>query len=82
MIPRIKRLETRDDYMLFVIFDDDKRVIYDVKEDIDSIPDFEVLRTEQGLFKHAQLDESRTCVCWSDRVDLPSDTLLEYGRVI
>ena len=38
-----------------------------------------VLKTEYGLFENYQLDESRTCVYWNDRVDLPSDTLLEYG---
>lgn len=32
-----------------------------------------------GLFNSNQLDESRTCVFWNDEIDLPSDTLLEYG---
>lgn len=25
------------------------------------------------------IDKSRTCVYWNDRIDLPSDTLYEYG---
>lgn len=29
----------------------------------------------------AQLDSSRTCIFWNDRVDLASDTILEYGVV-
>lgn len=82
MIPRIKNLQVKDDYKLLVSFDSGETVIYDVNEDIDSIPDFMVLRTEKGLFENARLDESRTCVYWSDRVDLPSDTLLEYGSKI
>ena len=82
MIPRIKKIEPRDEYKLFVVFDDDKKVIYDVMEDIEQIPDFSVLKTEYGLFNNVQLDESRTCVYWSDKVDLPSDTLLEYGQKI
>ena len=80
MIPRIKKLETRDDFKLIVSFDSGETVVYDVNDDISNIPDFSVLKTEIGLFDNAQIDESRTCVFWNDRVDLASDTLLEYGR--
>ena len=82
MIPRIKSVEPRADYKLYIVFDGGEKVIYDVAEDIAQIPDFSVLRTEYGLFDNLQLDESRTCIYWSDRVDLPSDTLLEYGKRI
>ena len=82
MIPRIKSIIPQADYKLVITFDDDKKVIYDVKEDIEQLPDFSVLKTEKGLFENVQLDESRTCVFWSERVDLPSDTLLEYGQTI
>ena len=80
MIPRIKYIEPRENYTLFIIFDDGQQVLYDVQDDINEIPDFSVLKTETSLFKNVQLDESRTCIYWSDRVDLPSDTLLEYGK--
>ena len=33
MIPRIKSVKAMDDYILYVIFDDGKSVLYDVKED-------------------------------------------------
>ena len=82
MIPRIKNLQVKEDYKLLVSFDSGETVIYDVNEDIDSIPDFMILKTEKGLFENVRLDESRTCVYWSDKVDLPSDTLLEYGSKI
>lgn len=79
MIPRIKKIEPQDDYKLLIYFDSGEKVIYDVQEDISQIPDFSILKSEQGLFRNVQVDESRTCIFWSDRVDLPSDTLLEYG---
>ena len=79
MIPRIKSIEPLPDYQLYIEFDDGQKVIYNVMEDIETIQDFEPLRTECGLFQNFQIDESRTCVSWSDRIDLPSDTLLEYG---
>ncbi len=82
MIPRIKKLEPIENYCLYVIFDDGKAVIYDVKEDIENIPDYSVLRTTYGLFNQVQLDESRTCVFWNEYIDLPSDAIYEYGKEI
>jgi len=80
MVPRIKKIQPADNFILLVEFDGGERVAYDVKDDIKSLADFRVLETEYGLFRNAQLDSSRTCVYWTDRVDLPSDTILEYGK--
>ena len=79
MIPRIKMVKPLPDYKLKVLFDDGKTVIYDVKEDIETIESYKDLATVQGLFDQVQLDESRTCVYWNDLIDLPSDTIYEYG---
>ena len=32
--------------------------------------------------ENVMLDSSRTCVYWSERIDLPSDTFLEYGNKV
>lgn len=80
MIPRIKSIQALDNFILLVEFDDGRRVSYDVKDDIKTLADFRVLESEYGLFRNVQLDTSRTCVYWTERVDLPSDTILEYGR--
>ena len=80
MIPRIKAIEALDDLVLHVTFDGGEQVLYDVKEDTENIPDFKRLETEPYLFKNFSLDTSRTCVTWTDRIDLPSDTILEYGK--
>ena len=79
MIPRIKSVTPLPDYCLSVSFDDGRRVRYDVKEDF-ALPGYGVLRDVHGLFQQVQLDESRTCVFWNEDVDLPSDTLYEYGK--
>lgn len=79
MIPRIKSILPLPDYVLQVSFDSGEVVLYDVKDDIRILNDFKVLETEYGLFQNAQIDSSRTCVYWSDRVDIASDTILEYG---
>ncbi len=79
MIPRIKQLLPIEGYKLDVTFDSGEHVIYDVMDDINTIKEFEPLVTEAGLFNNVQLDESRTCVYWSDMIDLPSHAILEYG---
>lgn len=79
MIPRIKSVIPLENYILHVIFDDGKVVLYDVKDDIQTIPSYEDLRTIPGLFQQVKLDESRTCIFWNDLIDLPSDTIYEYG---
>ncbi|MBQ9701961.1 MAG: DUF2442 domain-containing protein [Bacteroidales bacterium] len=79
MIPRIKSIQPLDNFILLVEFDNGKKVAYDVKDDIKTLADFRVLETEYGLFRNVRLDSSRTYVYWTERVDLPSDTILEYG---
>ena len=79
MIPKIKSFCPLKDFLLEVEFDDGRVVRYNLKEDIRTIPDFRALETVCGLFQNAQLDASRTCICWNERIDLPSDTIYEYG---
>lgn len=38
MIPRIKSVKPIENYVLEVVFDDGKKVLYDVKEDITTLP--------------------------------------------
>jgi hypothetical protein len=80
MIPKIKTVKALDDYILHIVFDDGKIVLYDVKEDIDTIPVFKMLETTPSLWPNVSIDASRTCIYWNDQIDLPSDTLYEYGQ--
>lgn len=78
MISKISSIKPLPDYKLSVSFDDGKRVIYDVKEDM-TLPGYDLLREVKGLFQQVRLDQSRTCVYWNDEIDLPSDAIYEYG---
>lgn len=80
MIPRIKSVKPLKDCILYVVFDNGRAVYYDVKEDINTIEDFQDLESIKGLFAQVQLDESRTCIFWNDRIDLPSDAIYECGE--
>ncbi len=79
-LPRIKTVVPMDGYRLSVLFDDGRKVVYDVVEDIDTIGAFGDLKTVEGLWPQVQVDKSRTVVYWNDWIDLPSDTLYEYGK--
>lgn len=78
MIQRICSIQPLPDYVLSVSFDDGKKVLYDVKDDM-GLPGYSMLREVEGLFQQVQLDRSRTCVFWNDEIDLPSDAIYEYG---
>lgn len=80
MIPRIKSIKPQENYILHVVFDDGKSCLYDVKDDIDNIEQYRDLEDIKGLFEQVQLDKSRTCVFWNDYIDIPSDTIYEYGK--
>jgi len=82
MIPRISRIEPMADFKIRVTFDEGRTVVYDVGIDIKEIKAFEDLKTLPYLFKNATLDSSRTCIVWNERIDLPSDTIYEYGQPV
>ena len=82
MIPRISRIEPMADFKIRVTFDEGRVVVYDVGVDIKEIKAFEDLKTLPYLFKNATLDSSRTCIVWNERIDLPSDTIYEYGQPV
>lgn len=82
MIPSVKSVIPMENYILDVVFDDNVRVHYDMKEDISSLPGYDDLRNIQGLYQNVQLDLSRTCIYWNEYIDLPSDTIYEYGNKI
>lgn len=80
MILRILEVKTLQNFKLMVCFETGEKVLYDVSEDINSIAVFKRLRTEKGLFEQVQIDESRTCIFWDEQIDLPSDSILEFGE--
>ena len=80
MIQRISAISPLPYYMLSVLFDDGRRVLYDVKDDIKQLPGFRLLKDVTGLFEQVQLDKSHTCVFWNDEIDLPSHAIYEQGK--
>lgn len=81
MVRKITAVVPLSNYVLLVSFDDGKSVLYDMKDDFE-LPGYVVLKDVEGLFYQVRVDKSRTCVCWSDDVDVPSDIIYEYGKPV
>lgn len=82
MIPKIKAFSLQNNYLLFAEFDDGKKVIYNINDDIEQTPFFAELKNNLFLYKSAQLDLSRTIISWTENIDLPSDIIYNYGKII
>ena len=82
MIPKMNQVIALENYQLQVTFDDGRKVIYDVTEDINTLPNYNLLKDIPNFFQQFNLDPSRTCISWNDEIDLPSDTIYEYGKVL
>ena len=78
---KIKSLKLLPDYKLDVIFENGYEVIYDVKDDIESLPTYKPLE-DKKLFDTVKVDQSSTSIIWTKAIDLPSDILYQYGTPI
>ena len=81
LLPTIVSVETLDNYVLEIIFDDGKKVHFDMKTMMDAVPEYQKLR-ENNLFENYTVDESGGCIVWTDMIDMPSDGLYEYGMEV
>ena len=81
MIPKIKTIEPLPGRVLLVSFDDGRRVAIKPTEYL-SINGYDVFSVAPELFRHAYIDKSRRCVCWTESVFLPADVIYENGRIV
>lgn len=80
-MPKIKDVNLLKNYEIEVLFDDGARVIFDLKTMMKEVPVFNDLKKD-GLFEKYKIDESRTCLYWTDMIDLPSDGIYDFGKHI
>lgn len=78
LLPTIISAKALDNYILEIVFDDGKKVHYDMKEDMNTLPNYNKLG-EDSLFGKFKVDSSGGCIVWTEEIDLPSDILYEYG---
>lgn len=78
LLPTIISAKALDNYILEIVFDDGKKVHYDMTEDMDTLPNYYKLG-ENDLFSKFEVDQSGGGITWTKEIDLPSDILYEYG---
>ena len=54
MIPKIKSVKPKAGYKIEVLFYDGTKVLYDLKDDIKSLPRYDELKKVEGLYKSVQ----------------------------
>lgn len=81
MVYKIKKIEPIDNYNLIVDFECGDTMIYDMNDDINTLPHYDDLKKIEGLFNQVKIDESKTIIYWNEYIDLPSDILHKYGKL-
>ena len=81
MLPKIKEVKVLDNYTLDVIFEDGKRVHYNVIEHIKNYPNYNILK-DKKVFENFTVNDSKTVIVWNKDVDLPSHDIYDYGSIV
>jgi hypothetical protein len=77
MHPKIKNINTNDDYILVVEFDNGIQKKYDFKKNF-QYPAFQDLRNTT-LFKQVKVDPGGYGISWNDEIDLSEYELWQNG---
>ncbi len=77
-VPRVRQVQTCDDYVLHITFDNGVTKLYDLKPKLID-ERFSILR-DRGFFKAVQVDGGGFGVSWNDDVDLSENELWTKGK--
>jgi hypothetical protein len=78
MAPRIRQVQTGDDYVLHVTFENGITKLYDIKSRLND-ERFKNLRN-RGFFESVQVDKGGFGVSWDDDIDLSENELWTEGK--
>ena len=67
-LPRISSVEALPDYRLSVVFDNGKAVVYDVREDMEQIEEFRLLKQVPHLWEQMKVDGTNSLLFVYDRL--------------
>lgn len=79
MTHRIVTVNTVDDFVVNVIFQNGIEKQYDLKPLCDEYPIFQELQNNVGLFAAVKVDVGGYGISWNDDIDLSADELWEKG---
>lgn len=80
MFYRVQSVETKDNFVLSVLFTDGVITEYDVKPLFLKWDVFNNLKTIKGLFQQVKVDAGGFGISWNDEIDLASEELRINGK--
>lgn len=71
---KVKKVTPLTDMKLLVVFENDIKKIYDVKQLINEYPIFQELENE-SFFKSVRVDSGGYAIAWNEDIDIPENEL-------
>lgn len=78
MFHKIKKIEKLSNKILKIKFENNEIKYYDMKNVIEKIKEFEILKNET-IFNTAQIDVGGYAVIWNDNLDIDCEELYKNG---
>lgn len=76
---RIKAVKPGDNRVIFVVFQNGIEKEYDVRKLYSVFPQFQILETDETLFRGVKADLGGYGISWSDELDLDAEEIWENG---
>lgn len=79
MTHRIIQVNALEEYIIIVVFQNGVEKKYDMCQLFSTIPQFEMLTIEPGLFEQVRVDVGGYGVSWNDELDLSAEEIWQNG---
>ena len=78
---RIKSVIPKDNYILYVVFQNGVEKEYDMHSLYQVFPQFKAFEKKEGLFEKVRVDVGGYGISWNDELDLDAEEIWENGVV-
>ena len=78
---RIKSVIPKDNYILYVVFQNGVEKEYDMHPLYQVFPQFKAFEKKEGLFEKVRVDVGGYGISWNDELDLDAEEIWENGVV-
>lgn len=79
MFYKVKSTRCLENYILEIVFENNKIKYYDVSKLFDKWENFKQLKTIRGLFKQVKVDVGGYGISWNEEIDISCNELWENG---
>lgn len=79
MTHRIIEVKTLERYTITAVFQNGVEKKYDMCQLFSTVPQFDILKTQSGLFEQVRVDVGGYGISWNDELDLSAEEIWENG---